>query len=190
MVKSSAGSDYRCLATLEISLRLAYQITCVHGYWGCLYGFNSVTPGRWSCVIHQYVIFRHNLVIDVFSSFCEIVIRWIPQDLTMPIVIILYMRPADERWHYNVTWSLIGWAHWVFYFKITMHFFKLNIGRLHMASLGLSQSMHRDWDKMATIFQTTFSIAFSWMKIYKFRLRFHWHLFPRVQLTIFQHWYI
>ena len=27
------------------------------------------------------------------------------------------------------------------------------------------------------------------MKIYKFWLRFHWNLFPRVQLTIFQHWF-
>ena len=28
----------------------------------------------------------------------------------------------------------------------------------------------------------------SWMKMHEFRLRFHWSLFPRVQLTIFQHW--
>ena len=41
---------------------------------------------------------------------------------------------------------------------------------------------------MAAIFQT-FSNAFSWMKMYKFRLRFHWSLFPRFQLTIFQHWF-
>ena len=33
--------------------------------------------------------------------------------------------------------------------------------------------------------QTTFSNAFSWMKIFEFRLRFHWILFPGVQLTIF-----
>ena len=26
--------------------------------------------------------------------------------------------------------------------------------------------------------------AFYWMKMFKFRLRFHWNLFPRVQLTI------
>ena len=44
----------------------------------------------------------------------------------------------------------------------------------------------RGWDKMAAIFQTTFSNGFSWMKMYRFRLRFHWSLFPRLQLTIFQ----
>ena len=43
--------------------------------------------------------------------------------------------------------------------------------------------------KMADIFQTTFSNAFSWMKMYKCQLRFHWSLFPRVQLTIFHHWF-
>ena len=38
---------------------------------------------------------------------------------------------------------------------------------------------------MAAIFQTTFPNAFSLLKIYKFRLRFHWNLLGRVQLTIF-----
>ena len=31
--------------------------------------------------------------------------------------------------------------------------------------------------------------AFTWIKIYKFWLKFHWSLFPRVQLTMFQHWF-
>ena len=44
-------------------------------------------------------------------------------------------------------------------------------------------------DKMAAIFQTTFSNAFYWIKMFKFRLRFHWSLFPRVQLTMFHHWF-
>ena len=37
------------------------------------------------------------------------------------------------------------------------------------------------------IFQTTFSNAFSCMKMYEFRLRFQWSWFLRVQLTICQH---
>ena len=48
---------------------------------------------------------------------------------------------------------------------------------------------HWGRDKMATVFQTTFSNTFSWMKMYEFRLRFHWRLFPRFDLTIFQHWF-
>ena len=45
------------------------------------------------------------------------------------------------------------------------------------------------WDKMAAIFQKTFSNTFSWMKIYEFQLRFHWSLFLRVKLTLFKHWF-
>ena len=48
---------------------------------------------------------------------------------------------------------------------------------------------HWGWDKMTAIFQTTFSNAFSWIKMYEFRLGFHWSLFLRVQLIIFQHWF-
>ena len=46
-----------------------------------------------------------------------------------------------------------------------------------------------DWEKMAGIFQTTFSSAFSWMKMCEFRLSFHWNLFLRFEFTIFQHWF-
>ena len=42
-------------------------------------------------------------------------------------------------------------------------------------------------NKMAAISQTMFSNEFSWMKMFEFRLRFHWNLFPRVQLAISQH---
>ena len=43
--------------------------------------------------------------------------------------------------------------------------------------------------QMDAISQTTFSKAFSWMQMFEFRLKFHWSLFPRVQLTIFQQWF-
>ena len=44
-------------------------------------------------------------------------------------------------------------------------------------------------DKMAAILQTPFSNTFSWMKMNELRLIFHWSLFLRVQLIIFQHWF-
>ena len=46
---------------------------------------------------------------------------------------------------------------------------------------------HWGREEIDAISQTTFSNAFYWMKMYWFRLRFHWNLFPRVQLTISQH---
>ena len=48
---------------------------------------------------------------------------------------------------------------------------------------------HWGRDEMDAISQTTLSNAFSWMKMFAYRLKFHWSLFLRVQLTISQHWF-
>ena len=42
---------------------------------------------------------------------------------------------------------------------------------------------HWGWDKIVAISQTTISGAFSWMKMYEFRFRFHLSLFMRFELT-------
>ena len=55
-----------------------------------------------------------------------------------------------------------------------------------VATTGLT---HWGRDKMAAIFQTTSSSAFSWMKMFEWRLKLQWSLFLRVQLTIFQQWF-
>ena len=52
---------------------------------------------------------------------------------------------------------------------------------------GTNVLTHWGWDKMDAISQTTWSSAFSSMKMFEFRLKFHWSLFLRVQLTIIQH---
>ena len=56
-------------------------------------------------------------------------------------------------------------------------------------SVHLRRLTHWGQDEMAAIFQTRFSNAFSWMKMQEFWLRFHWCLFLKIQLTIFQHWF-
>ena len=62
----------------------------------------------------------------------------------------------------------------------------------------ITVAFHGLWDgiinsyplnKMATISQTSYSNAFSWMKICWFWLKFHRSLFPRVQLTISLQWF-
>ena len=55
-------------------------------------------------------------------------------------------------------------------------------------SSGLAVLTHWGRDKMAAVSQTTLSNAFSWVKMLEFRLRYHWSLFLRVQLT-FHHWF-
>ena len=56
----------------------------------------------------------------------------------------------------------------------------------HITALFLT---HWGRDNMAAISQTTLSSAFSWMKMFEFRLKFLWNMFLRVQLTIFHHWF-
>ena len=43
--------------------------------------------------------------------------------------------------------------------------------------------------KNVAISQATFLDAFSWRKVYELRLGFHWNLFLRWELTIFQRWF-
>ena len=55
--------------------------------------------------------------------------------------------------------------------------------------LSVPRLSHWCRDKMAVIFQTTSLNAFSWMKMYELRLRFHWSLFLSVELTLFHQWF-
>ena len=48
---------------------------------------------------------------------------------------------------------------------------------------------HWGRDQMDAISQTTFSRAFSSLKMAVFELNFHWNMFVRVQLTIIEHWF-
>ena len=54
---------------------------------------------------------------------------------------------------------------------------------------GLIELTYWGRDKMPDILQTTFSNAFSSMKMLEPLLKFHWNLFPGVQLTISHHWF-
>ena len=48
---------------------------------------------------------------------------------------------------------------------------------------------HRGRNKMEAISQMIFWSTFSWLEMFEFRLKFHWSVLLRVQLTIFQHWF-
>ena len=62
----------------------------------------------------------------------------------------------------------------------------INVGLNSLASGRFNTLRPR---KMAAIFQTTFSNAFPWIKTYGIRLKCHWSLFLRVQLTISHNWF-
>ena len=72
------------------------------------------------------------------------------------------------------------------------HFVQASIFELILARLVLYRVVnltHLPLNEMATISQTIFLDAFSWIKKIVFWLKFHWSLFLRVQLTIIQHWF-
>ena len=54
-----------------------------------------------------------------------------------------------------------------------------------LASLSFDELTY--WDKMAVISKTKSRNTFCWMKMFEFRLIFHWILFLMVQLTIRHH---
>ena len=58
-----------------------------------------------------------------------------------------------------------------------------------MALLGQNKLTLWGWNKLAAIWQTTFSNAFSWTKMCECWLKFCWILSLRVQFTICQHWF-
>ena len=54
-------------------------------------------------------------------------------------------------------------------------------------SIGTCHLTHWVWGKRPAIFADDIFKRISWMKMCRIRLKLHWGLFPRVQLTIFQH---
>ena len=106
----------------------------------------------------------------------------------------IYLKRFSSKSHqqqhsYRVTVEL-PWANWHFY-TIASRFNAVHSKTiLRSVQTWLSYNLtHWGRDKMAAIFQTKFSNAYSWIKMLTFLLRFHWSLFPRVQLTIFKHWF-
>ena len=82
-----------------------------------------------------------------------------------------------HRAHYDVTVMVAIWLSQHQWISPTEEFSKWLITHLSL-------------DKMATISQTIFLDAFSWMKSFVFWSKFHRSLFLRVQFTITQHWFI
>ena len=120
------------------------------------------------------------------------VVWYSPEALWLEMLQISIIRICCKITHMKLLPYLPGASQWI---DVASRLYTESSGRdiLYHLLMFLQQRLlnycltHWGRDKMVAIFQTTFSNAFSWMKMFKFRLRFHWSLFPRVQLTIFQH---
>ena len=80
-------------------------------------------------------------------------------------------------------------------FKI-QKFFRFVTLTLSSFDLGSNMTQWYGWSwggggypQNASVLVVLVSNAFSWMEIYELGLKFHWSLFLRVQLTMFQHWF-
>ena len=69
--------------------------------------------------------------------------------------------------------------------RLNLQSASFQLDKVSIKPTGLTHSGRDKWPR----FPDDFLNAFSWMKMNSFRLRFHWSLFPRVQLTIFHPWF-
>ena len=121
---------------------------------------------------------------SIFQSFfksCSIPIQISPNfiakdpfhNIQSPVSNILAMLYIMTVWHQAITRTNDCLVHW-------------RIFTLIYYSRCLT---HWDRHKMSVTSQATYSNAFSVMKMYGFRLIYHWIIFLRVQLTIFHYWF-
>ena len=130
------------------------------------------------------------------SSFWRNFHHWLHRKLSKWQLSVQSMIKISSKWQHfrfsELRRTAGGSAHWVVWLWLSfkkIHFKTLS-AKWQPFCFGLYMlTTHWGRDKMDAIFQMTFSNAFYWMKMFKFWLRFHWSLFPRVQLTIFQHWF-
>ena len=99
-------------------------------------------------------------------------------EASLPYLETLSMWPISACGHQSNMWGVTG----------LVVSSKLNrpgpgfINTLRSEDTYMNELTHWGRDKMAAIFQMIFSNGYSWMKMYEFRLTFHWSLFLGVQL--------
>ena len=133
------------------------------------------------------------------------IVRFPSWHVIVSIVLGTQMRVFDNFFQMKPNWEhdllqksrsyLWGVFHYALQISCLRHYMR-NFYDKSISSYGIDYCLplwarltHWGRDKMAAVSQTTRSNALSWMKILKFRLRFHRSLFLRVQLTIIQHWF-
>ena len=93
--------------------------------------------------------------------------------------IVLWYNICRQSWW--IQWRTTSFCCCCISIGTMLYIYPWSAGRLHWTHWGR--------DKMAAIWQPTFSHAFTWMKMINIRLNVHWCLFPRVWLTVCQRWF-
>ena len=147
-------------------------------WWFCarlwyLFLWQSCTkPYNFAICSMQNFIYLYIKQLSWYTMLCYTFITGVLYDLFM----ICWRTSANCCMAIPNTWDI--WQFWTWIFNMIVH-------NIHLIFF----STHWGRDKLVTIFHTTFSNGFLWMKMHEFRLKFPWSLFLGVQLTIFHHWF-
>ena len=134
---------------------------------------------------------RHYISIPTLNA--VISIKWSLFELSL--YFYTYLESIDE--HYMIAlwvvtihvFSYLPWMHWRALYDHSL-IFPPSCDASDRLPSPSPETTEKGQNPIIPIFQKKFSNAFSWMKLYKFWLGFHRSLLQRVQLTIFQHWFI
>ena len=126
--------------------------------------------------------------ISRLGKFCarEVSMRYIDGALWRLWVITTWINRRWVDWKYEAgNFGMQTYLSWLIKTMLHPKHFHENLClnntyRKCVRFFGLRSYCHWGRDNMGAVFKTTFSNAFSLMMMYKFRLRFHWSLFPRV----------
>ena len=92
-------------------------------------------------------------------------------------------------WHIHWLWKMVSLSLYIFIYHLCLYtIVKIKMIKT-LQAVRVRTLTHWGWEKITAILQTTLLNAFSWMKMYEFRFKFHSTLFLDVQLTVFQHWF-
>ena len=172
-----------CNDTLKSSPEWKYviHVYCPLEKFWTLYSFSIKRITVWECCVSAYpgqcekimeCPWFPKLGFSQYSHYEEINVRLVALCNFQCNDIIFQHKKHDCLLKQNITFAV--------------QIFIFILGR---SSWPMAELTHLSLDKISAISQTTFSNAFSWTKSFVFWSEFHWSLFLRVQLTIFQHWF-
>ena len=149
---------------------------------------------------YRYTVKSHTMYFCIYSYLCgNYIYTYIYNYIyiyPLATVTVCINKAAIIR-HYAIVWQLYMVYHiWHLVVWIALEMYcgsiiteQMNLKTVHCSIEPVLRLTHWGRDKIDAIWQTPFLTAFSWMKMFEFRLKFHWSLFPRIQLTLFQHWF-
>ena len=180
-----------------------------HIIWNML--CDNIPCCLWNEIVFSQVQIHYGIFASSVPVCCSMFTRWIFQVVAYslprsPQCDSCHVWPASHATclHYGVSPLLIHCLHCMAIIHIGSGLIRDTIGVLMFfirqsvvweadcwctTMKTLTLLTHWGRGNIAAILQTIFSNAFSWMKMYEFRLRFQWYLFLGFELTIFQPWF-